>query len=144
MATILTGAGIGVLGSTINPFATDHAANAAASLPKCMILRVVILLGGLRFSGLMSCAMRIGSRPIRPPDRGGQADAHRRLFLHAGSAIWKMPPDRHTEGRPDHLCADLAAMIQAPQPGWWMDKMGALVLRIGHRQWSGLDGWRKS
>ena len=48
VATILIGAGIGVLGSTINPFATVIAANAAGiPFTEGMILRVVILLGGL-------------------------------------------------------------------------------------------------
>lgn len=86
VATILIGAGIGVLGSTINPFATVIAANAAGiPFTEGMILRVVILLGGL-----VICAayvMRYAHRVKTDPSRSivaGQADAHRRLFLHAG------------------------------------------------------------
>ncbi|GAM74912.1 arginine/ornithine antiporter arcD [Vibrio ishigakensis] len=46
-ATILLGAGIGVLGSTINPFATVIAANASAiPFTEGMLLRVVMLVVG--------------------------------------------------------------------------------------------------
>src|SRR5690606_40244739 len=49
VAIILIGSGIGVLGSTINPFATVIASN-AANIPFTdgMMLRMVLLIGGLR------------------------------------------------------------------------------------------------
>ncbi|CAN0602976.1 unnamed protein product, partial [Ectocarpus sp. 12 AP-2014] len=83
VAIILVGAGIGVLGSTINPFATVIAAN-AANIPFTdgIVLRFVLLVGGL-----IICAayvMRYAHRVKLDPSRSvvaKQRDAHRKLFL---------------------------------------------------------------
>src|SRR5690606_13490336 len=68
IAIILIGAGIGVLGSTINPFATVIAAN-AANIPFTdgIVLRFVLLVGGL-----VICAayvMRYAHRVKQDPSR---------------------------------------------------------------------------
>jgi uncharacterized ion transporter superfamily protein YfcC len=83
VAVILIGAGVGVLGSTINPFATVIASN-AASIPFTdgMLLRLVLLVGGL-----VICAayvMRYAKRVKADPSRSvvaKQRDAHRKIFL---------------------------------------------------------------
>lgn len=130
VATILIGAGIGVLGSTINPFATVIAANAAGiPFTEGMILRVVILLGGL-----VICAayvMRYAHRVKTDPSRSivaGQADAHRRLFLHAGFGNMEDATLTGTQKVVLIIFAlTFAAMIWGvSSQGWWMDKMGAL------------------
>src|SRR5690606_31612380 len=130
VATILIGAGIGVLGSTINPFATVIAANAAGiPFTEGMILRVVILLGGL-----VICAayvMRYAHRIKTDPSRSivaGQADAHRRLFLHAGFGNMEDATLTGTQKVVLIIFAlTFAAMIWGvSSQGWWMDKMGAL------------------
>ena len=75
--------GLCVLGSTINPFATVIASN-AASIPftEGLILRLVLLLGGL-----VICAayvMRYAHRVRTDPSRSvvaKQAEAHKKIFL---------------------------------------------------------------
>ena len=158
VATILIGAGIGVLGSTINPFATVIAANAAGiPFTEGMILRVVILLGGL-----VICAayvMRYAHRIKTDPSRSivaGQADAHRRLFLHAGFGNMEDATLTGTQKVVLIIFAlTFAAMIWGvSSQGWWMDKMGALffgsaiviglVGRLGEKKLTGsfVDGAR--
>lgn len=66
VAIILIGAGIGVLGSTINPFATIIASNAAqVPFTDGLVLRLVILLGGLAIciAYVMRYAHRVKGRP---------------------------------------------------------------------------------
>lgn len=83
VAIILIGAGIGVLGSTINPFATVIASNAAGiPFTDGIVLRFVLLIGGL-----IICAayvMRYASRVKADMSRSivaKQAGAHRAIFL---------------------------------------------------------------
>ena len=83
VAIILIGAGIGVLGSTINPFATVIASN-AASIPFTdgLILRLVLLLGGLAICA--AYVMRYAHRVRTDPSRSvvaKQLEAHKKLFL---------------------------------------------------------------
>jgi len=132
VAIILIGAGIGVLGSTINPFATVIGAN-AADIPFTdgIWLRLVILLGGLAIC--TGYVMRYAQRVKLNPERSvvaGQAQAHRQLFLANGAA----------QGSEAALTATqkvilvifgvtFAVMIWGvSSQGWWMDKMGALFL----------------
>jgi uncharacterized ion transporter superfamily protein YfcC len=66
VAIILVGAGIGVLGSTINPFATVIAANAAGiPFTEGIALRFVLLIGGLLISiaYVMRYAYRVKADP---------------------------------------------------------------------------------
>jgi len=83
VAIILVGAGIGVLGSTINPFATVIAANAAGiAFTDGMTLRIVMLLGGLVICAgyVMIYARRVKADPTRSVV-AKQAGAHRKIFL---------------------------------------------------------------
>jgi uncharacterized ion transporter superfamily protein YfcC len=130
VAIILVGSGIGVLGSTINPFATVIAAN-AADIPFTdgIVVRFILLIGGLLIctAYVMRYAMRVKADPSRSVV-AKQWDAHRRLFLNK----------RH-EGVDDSTLDKtqiVALMIFAAtfvfmiwgvsSQGWWMARMGAL------------------
>ena len=68
VAIILIGAGIGVLGSTINPFATVIAANAAGiPFTDGIVLRFILLIGGLVIciGYVMRYARRVKADPSR-------------------------------------------------------------------------------
>lgn len=130
VAIILIGAGIGTLGSTINPFATVIASNAAAiPFTQGMALRLLILIGGLVIC--IAYVMRYASRVKADPSRSvvaAQRDAHRRIFLSAsdtGSA------DAELSGTQKLVLvlffATFAVMIWGvSSQGWWMARMGAL------------------
>ncbi|WP_180899850.1 YfcC family protein [Martelella soudanensis] len=158
VAIILIGAGIGVLGSTINPFATVIASN-AASMPFTdgLTLRLVILLGGLVICAayVMRYAYRVKADPSRSVV-AKQIEAHKRVFLQ----------DRTGEADAVALsgiqkvvlvifAATFAVMIWGvSSQGWWMAKMSALffgsaiviglVARQGEKQLTGnfVDGAR--
>jgi len=83
VAIILVGAGIGVLGSTINPFATVIAANAAGiPFTDGIIPRFVILLGGLVIC--IAYVMAYAHRVKQDPSRSAVAkrlEEHKAFFL---------------------------------------------------------------
>ena len=158
VAIILIGAGIGVLGSTINPFATVIGAN-AADIPFTdgIWLRLVILLGGLAIC--TGYVMRYAQRVKLNPERSvvaGQAQAHRQLFLANGAA--QRADEALTATQKVILVifgVTFAVMIWGVSTqGWWMDKMGALFLgaaivigivgRLGEKRLTGsfVDGAR--
>jgi len=158
VAIILIGAGIGVLGSTINPFATIIASD-AASIPFTdgMILRFVILLGGLAIC--VAYVMRYASRVKADSGRSvvaRQWEAHERHFLKGDAG--DEGDDTLTLTQKIILvvfAATFVAMIWGvSSQGWWMAKMGALFLgaailigligRLGEKRLTGafLDGAR--
>ncbi len=158
VAIILIGAGIGVLGSTINPFATVIAANAAGiPFTDGIGLRLVILLGGL-----VICAayvMRYAHRVKQSPERSvvaKQAAAHRRLFLSGEAGDGGADTLTGTQSIILVLFAiTFAVMIWGvSSQGWWMARMGALFLgsaivigivgRLGEKKLTGsfVDGAR--
>ena len=158
VAIILIGAGVGVLGSTINPFATVIAAN-AADIPFTdgIVVRFILLIGGL-----LICAayvMRYAARVKADPSRSvvsKQWDAHRRLFLgkHEGEF------DDSTLTRTQIIAllifaATFVVMIWGvSSQDWWMARMGALffgsaivigiIARLGEKKLTGsfVDGAR--
>ncbi|MEO1987981.1 MAG: YfcC family protein [Martelella sp.] len=158
VAIILIGAGIGVLGSTINPFATVIASN-AASIPFTdgLILRLVLLLGGLAICA--AYVMRYAHRVRTDPSRSvvaKQLEAHKKLFLQDRSG-------EETEAKLSGIqklvlvifAATFAVMIWGvSSQGWWMARMSALFLgsaiviglisRQGEKQLTGnfVDGAR--
>lgn len=131
VAIILLGAGVGVLGSTINPFATVIASN-AASIPftQGMILRVVILiLGWLLCVGYV---MRYAERVRRDPLRSIVADRREENEAY-------FVGERKSEGLPDFtgthklvlivFALTFAIMIWGVSAGgWWMAEMSGLFL----------------
>src|SRR5690554_5206352 len=157
VAIILIGSGIGVLGSTINPFATVIASN-AASIPFTdgLLLRMVLLIGGLVIC--IAYVMRYAARVKADPARSvvaRQLDAHRQVFL----------------SRQDDKAAVALSVTQkivlvifaltfvvmiwgVSSQDWWMANMGALFLgaaiviglvgRLGEKRLTGsfVDGAR--
>ena len=130
VAIILIGAGIGTLGSTINPFATVIASNAAAiPFTQGMALRLLILIGGLVIC--IAYVMRYASRVKADPSRSvvaAQRDAHRRIFLSASDTGIA---DTKLTGTQKLVLvlffATFAVMIWGvSSQGWWMARMGAL------------------
>lgn len=158
VAIILIGAGIGVLGSTVNPFATIIASD-AAQIPftNGIILRFVILIGGLAIC--IAYVMRYASRVKNARDRSvvaRQWDAHERHFLRGDGG--DEATDTLTGTQKVILllfAATFVVMIWGvSSQGWWMAKMGALFLgaaivigiiaRLGEKRLTGafLDGAR--
>lgn len=159
VAIILIGAGIGVLGSTINPFATIIASN-AASIPFTdgLALRVVILIGGLVIC--VAYVMRYAARVKADNHRSvvaRQWEAHKDHFLKAEGGAEAV--DTLTGNQKVILvvfAASFVAMIWGvSSQGWWMAQMGALFLgaaivigligRLGEKRLTGafIDGARE-
>jgi uncharacterized ion transporter superfamily protein YfcC len=158
VAIIMLGAGIGVLGSTINPFATVIAAN-AANIPftSGIVLRFVILILGLVIC--IAYVMRYAGRVKNDPSKSivaKQLDSHRSLFLKGHNA----QTDSATLTGKQSLILILfgltfAVMIWGvSSQDWWMAQMGALFLgsaivigllaRMGEKEVTGhfVDGAR--
>nr|WP_306264843.1 YfcC family protein [Pararhizobium sp. IMCC3301] len=130
VAIILIGAGIGVMGSTINPFATIIAANASGiPFTDGLILRLLILLGGLAIS--IGYVMRYATKVRKDPSRSvvaRQREAHRKAFIKEDAIA-----DSTLSGMQSIVLivfgATFAAMIWGvSSQGWWMAQMGALFL----------------
>ncbi len=131
VAVILLGAGIGTLGSTINPFATVIASNAAGvAFTEGMVLRFVLLLGGLAIciAFVLRYALRVKADPARSVV-AGQAEGNRKAFLSGGNGTGN---DRLTGTQSVILllfAATFVALIWGvSSQGWWMAQMGALFL----------------
>jgi uncharacterized ion transporter superfamily protein YfcC len=132
VAIILLGAGIGVLGSTINPFATVIAANAAGiAFTNGLVLRLVILLGGLVIC--IAYVMRYAHKVKADPGRSvvaRQAEAHRKLFLKDvpdGTGATALSGTQKTVLIV--FAATFGVMIWGvSSQGWWMARMSALFL----------------
>ncbi len=158
VAIILIGAGIGVLGSTINPFATVIASNAAGiPFTDGIWLRLIILLGGLAICA--AYVMRYAGRVKADPSRSivaRQIAAHRRLFLADAD---KTDPDETLSGTQKIILVLFAVTFGVmiwgvALQGWWMARMGALFLgaaiivgvigRLGEKKLTGsfVDGAR--
>lgn len=157
VAIILIGSGIGVLGSTINPFATVIASNAAGiPFTDGLLMRVVLLVGGLAIciAYVMRYAMRVKADPTRSVV-ARQFNAHRQVFLNekkdqatvALSGIQKIVLII--------FALTFVVMIWGvSSQDWWMANMGALFLgaaivigligRLGEKRLTGsfVDGAR--
>jgi uncharacterized ion transporter superfamily protein YfcC len=131
VAIILIGAGVGVLGSTINPFATVIAAN-AASLPftEGMALRLAILCGTLLISILY--VMRYAARVKADPSRSvvaAQTHENHRFFLKATGGLEGANLSGVQKIVLLIFTAAFAVMIWGvSSQGWWMAQMSALFL----------------
>ena len=130
VAIILIGAGIGTLGSTINPFATVIASNAAGiPFTEGIALRLVILLGGLAIC--IAYVMRYASRVKADPARSvvaAQRESDRRFFLKETDAEFSEPKLTGTQKLVLLLFfATFAVMIWGvSSQAWWVARMGAL------------------
>lgn len=143
VAIIMLGAGIGTLGSTINPFATAIASN-AAGIPFTTGLYLRL---GILGAGWLACViyvMRYAARVKRDPSLSVIADlreSNARHFLSASSGL-----DGDFSGRQKLVmlafAATFAIMIWGVSSrGWWMGEMSGLfiaaALLIGVIGWVG-------
>ncbi|ASJ72276.1 YfcC family protein [Granulosicoccus antarcticus] len=132
IAIILIGAGVGVLGSTINPFATVIAANSAGiPFTDGIVLRSIMALGGLAISA--AYVMRYAKRVKQDPANSvvaKQAEAHRKLFLKDN--------EQDQQGATLNTTQKIVLVIFAmtfvvmiwgvSSQGWYMARMSALFL----------------
>ncbi|SFK94793.1 Uncharacterized membrane protein YfcC, ion transporter superfamily [Shimia haliotis] len=138
VATLLLGAGIGTMGSTINPFATVIASNAAGTtIQDGLGLRLVIL--GLSLLAGIVYVMRYAAKVKADPSKSlmaDQAEAHRAHFLKGGDG--DVLPD-FTRTRALILAAFAAAfgvmLWGVISQGWWMGEMSALFLGMSIVVW---------
>lgn len=132
VAIVMVGAGIGVLGSTINPFATVIAAN-AASIPFTdgIGLRFVLLIGGL-----LICAayvMRYAKRVKEDPTRSVVAKqwaAHRAHFLeqHSGEMVQSTLTGKQSVALVIFALTFAVMIWGVSSQDWWMAQMGGLFM----------------
>ena len=147
VAIIMLGAGVGVLGSTINPFATTIASNAAGiPFTQGMALRIGILLVGWMFC--VAYVMRYAEKVRNNPEKSivaRQAEDNKQHFaLASGHA-----PDGSSDdfGVREKLILVLFALTfgvmiwGVSSQGWWMAEMSALFLAaslvVGVAGWMG-------
>ncbi|KAB7614423.1 YfcC family protein [Amylibacter sp. SFDW26] len=141
VAVILIGAGIGVLGSTINPFATTIASNAAGiPFTDGMPLRLAILILGwvICTAFVMRYAERVKDDPSRSivADRQEDNITH---FLGAGAQVTEALSKRQTLVL-FLFVATFAVMVWGVAlQGWWMAEMSALFLAASLVV--GIAGW---
>ncbi|CTQ33308.1 YfcC family protein [Jannaschia rubra] len=131
VAVILIGAGVGVLGSTINPFATVIASDAAGiPFTDGIVLRLVIFAATLAIGALY--VMRYARRVKDDPSRSvvaHQAAAHRRLFLQGDAGGGDDTLSNTQKIVLAIFALTFAVMIWGvASQDWWMARMGALFL----------------
>lgn len=144
VAIIMLGAGVGVLGSTVNPFATTIASNAAGiPFTAGMTLRLVILAVG--WLACVAFVMRYAARVRRDPSASLVADhreSNRAYFLSQSRSA----ATDALSGRQILVllafAATFAVMIWGvSSQGWWMGEMSALFLAgalvVGVVAWMG-------
>lgn len=144
VAIIMLGAGVGVIGSTINPFSTAIASNAAGiSFTDGMPLRFVIL--GLSWLIAVAFVMRYAERVRIDPGRSLVADMKEANESHF---LQKHTPkaDARLTGMQSIILVLFAATFVimvwgVSSQGWWMAEMSALFLAasivIGTLGWLG-------
>ncbi|SMY16279.1 YfcC family protein [Photobacterium aquimaris] len=140
VAIIMVGAGIGCLGSTINPFATVIASNAAEiSFVDGIWLRLAILI-----IGWLACViyvMRYADKVKRDPSLSlvaDQGEANREYFLHgSGESAPELTLTRKIVLAIFGLTFAIMMWGVATQ-GWWMAELSALF--IGSSIVAGLVG----
>jgi uncharacterized ion transporter superfamily protein YfcC len=141
VAIILIGAGIGVLGSTINPFATTIASNAAGiPFTDGLILRLAIL--GIGWLICVAFVMRYAARVKADPNLSivaNRRDDNAHHFLGKNAAT-----DSGVTSRQAVVLVLFAATFGlmiwgVSSQGWWMAEMSMLFL--GAALVIGIAGW---
>lgn len=144
VAIIMLGAGVGVIGSTINPFSTAIASNAAGiPFTQGMTLRFVIL--GLAWLIAVAFVMRYAERVRRDPEQSLVADMKE---LNEAHFLQKHATAKDAEltGMQGVILilftATFVMMVWGvSSQGWWMAEMSALFLGasiiIGTLGWLG-------
>lgn len=144
VAIIMLGAGVGVIGSTINPFSTAIASNAAGiTFAEGMPLRFVIL--GLSWLAAVAFVMRYAERVRLDPSRSLVADMKEANEAHF---LQKHIPEADAKLTGMQIvilllfAATFVIMVWGVSSrGWWMAEMSALFLAasivIGTLGWLG-------
>lgn len=144
VAVMMVGAGIGVIGSTINPFSTAIASNAAGiAFTQGMTLRLVIL--GLGWLICVAYVMRYAERVRKDPSKSLVAE-----LKHANEAHFLRNREQHRDAvltaRQKIILlifgASFVAMVWGVSAkGWWMAEMSSLFLAsaiaVGLVSWMG-------
>jgi uncharacterized ion transporter superfamily protein YfcC len=144
VAIIMLGAGVGVIGSTINPFSTAIASDAAGvPFTQGMALRFAIL--GLSWLAAVAFVMRYAERVRRDPSQSLVAD-----MKNANEAHFLQGPDATPDQRLSFaqiivlwlFAATFGVMVWGVSTQeWWMAEMSALFLGssivIGTIAWLG-------
>ena len=143
VATIALGAGLGVTASTINPFATGIASDAAGiSISEGLVLRIIMFIVFVAIG--IFFVMRYGSRVKKDPSRSVVADLrekHRREFLGQESEQEELP-ELTTRRKLILGVFGLSFLILIysvipwndlgitfiPTLGWWFGELSALFL----------------
>lgn len=141
VAIIMIGAGIGVLGSTINPFATTIASN-AASIPFTtgMGLRIAILIIGwaICVAFVMRYAAKVKANPASSIV-SDLADSNYDHFI-KGNGVGETKFDLREKLIVALFALTFAVMIWGvSSQGWWMAEMS--VLFLGAALVIGIFGW---
>lgn len=141
VAVIMIGAGIGVLGSTINPFATAIASNAAGiPFTQGLLLRVVLLVLG--WFVCTAYVMRYAAKVKADPMRSVVAD------MNESNKVWfaqKSTNEQAEFGVREKLLIIVFALTfgfmiwGVASQGWWMAEM--TVLFLGASLLIGVIGW---
>lgn len=130
VAIIMVGAGIGCLGSTINPFATVIASNAAEiNFMDGICLRLAILILGWIMCTIY--VMRYAEKVKNDPSQSivaSQKDENERLFLHGKE---QETPELNTTRKIVLMIFGLTFAVMmwgVSVQGWWMAELSALFI----------------
>ena len=143
VAVIMLGAGIGVLGSTVNPFATGIAAGfAGISMGEGILLRLVIFAAGLVFTIIF--VMRYAEKVRKDPSRSLVADMYEENLIAFSGSEEDVPPMTSRRKLALILFAlTFIVMIYSvipfadmginfiPTLSWWFPELSALFLTMG-------------
>lgn len=129
-ATVLLGAGIGTLGSTINPFATVIASDAAGiTIAEGMIVRFGILIAGwlLVTWYIMRYATAVRNDPTRSivHDKREELNAH---FLGNGDTVSSVLSGMQKIVLGIFVATFGVMIYGVAVAGWWMEELSALFL----------------
>jgi uncharacterized ion transporter superfamily protein YfcC len=131
VAIIMLGAGVGTLGSTINPFATVIASN-AAGVPFTNGLALRFLILGLGWLACVVYVMRYAERVRKDPSKSIVADlakSNREHFLKSQNESGTPPLTGVRKIILVIFALSFAVMIWGVSvAGWWMAQMSALFL----------------
>tara|TARA_R110000744_G_scaffold98144_5_gene189640 strand:+ start:8533 stop:9843 length:1311 start_codon:yes stop_codon:yes gene_type:complete len=131
VAVVMIGAGIGALGSTINPFATIIASNAAdVSFTDGLVLRIVILI--LAWLLCVVYVMKYAKKVKNNPELSlvaKQTSADKKYFLHNSTASQDTALSRQQKLILTTLLLTFVAMvIGVSYYHWWMAEISALFI----------------
>lgn len=148
VAVIMLGAGIGTLGSTVNPFATVIASDAAGvTFAEGIVMRVIILLLGWLIC--VAFVMRYASRVKADPSRSMVADLKAENEAHFLKGRDQQDVIEFTTKRKIILTVFALTFVVmiwgVSSQGWWMAEMSALFLAasilVGVIEWMGEEAF---